>query len=151
MDGIDHVHGGCVGRDGLRVVQATEEEQQAERGLQDHATTDHRTGRGEIIMEGGGLRVVQATEEERAAIGQFLKERGAAAPGAAPAVGASALMSAGLRLAGILFVVAGMGGGLGDLVHLHDSWCEPALAGHAAATATATGNTAAVRQTGSRW
>jgi hypothetical protein len=34
-------------------------------------------------------------------------------------------MSAGLRLAGILFVVAGMGGGLGDLVHPHDSGGGP--------------------------
>src|ERR1019366_8596959 len=48
------------------------------------------------------------------------------APGAAPASGTSALMSAGLRLAGVLFVVAGMGGGLGDLVHLHDSGGGPA-------------------------
>src|ERR1017187_6308393 len=70
---------------------------------------------------GGGLRIVQATEEEQAAITQLLKEGGAEAPGAAPALGTSALMSAGLRLAGVLFVVAGMGGGLGDLVHLHDS------------------------------
>jgi len=30
-----------------------------------------------------------------------------------------------LRLAGVLFVVAGMGGGLGDLVHLHDSGRGP--------------------------
>ena len=74
---------------------------------------------------GEGLRIVQATEEEQAAISQLLKERGAAAPGAAPALGASALMSAGLRLAGVLFVVAGMGGGLGDLVHLHDSGGGP--------------------------
>src|ERR1035438_8523145 len=74
---------------------------------------------------GGGLRIVQATEEEQAAITQFLKERGAEAPGAAPALGTSALMSAGLRLAGVLFVVAGMGGGLGDLVHLHDSGGGP--------------------------
>jgi hypothetical protein len=86
MDGIDHVHGGDV--------------------------------------SGGGLRIVQATAEEQAAITQFLKERGAAAPSAAP--GTSALMSAGLRLAGVLFVVAGMGGGLGDLVHLHDSGGGPA-------------------------
>ena len=75
---------------------------------------------------GGGLRIVQATAEEQAAISQWLKERAAAAPGAAPAPGASALMSAGLRLAGVLFVVAGMGGGLGDLVHLHDSGGGPA-------------------------
>ena len=75
MDGIDHVHGGDA--------------------------------------RGGGLRIVQATEEEQAAITQLLKERGAEAPGAAPALGTSALMSAGLRLAGVLFVVAGMGGGLG--------------------------------------
>jgi hypothetical protein len=88
MDGIDHVHGGDA--------------------------------------RGGGLRIVQATVEEQAAITQFLKERGAAAPGAAPALGTSALMSAGLRLAGVLFVVAGMGGGLGDLVHLHDSGGGPA-------------------------
>jgi hypothetical protein len=74
---------------------------------------------------GGGLRIVQATAEEQAAITQLLKERAAAAPGAAPAPGASALMSAGLRLAGVLFVVAGMGGGLGDLVHLHDSGGGP--------------------------
>jgi hypothetical protein len=86
MDGIDHVHGGDA--------------------------------------RGGGLRIVQATAEEQAAITQFLKERGAAAPGAAP--GTSALMSAGLRLAGVLFVVAGMGGGLGDLVHPHDSGGGPA-------------------------
>jgi hypothetical protein len=83
MDGIDHVPGGDAG--------------------------------------GGGLRIVQATEEEQAAISQWLKERGAAEPGAAPALGTSALVSAGLRLARILFVVAGMGGGLGDLVHPHDS------------------------------
>ena len=88
MDGIDHVHGGDA--------------------------------------RGGGLRIVQATEEEQAAITQLLKERGAEAPGAAPALGTSALMSAGLRLAGVLFVVAGMGGGLGDLVHLHDSGGGPA-------------------------
>ena len=88
MDGIDYVHGGDA--------------------------------------RGGGLRIVQATEEEQAAITQLLKERGAEAPGAAPALGTSALMSAGLRLAGVLFVVAGMGGGLGDLVHLHDSGGGPA-------------------------
>src|ERR1019366_2163620 len=87
MDGIDHVHGGDA--------------------------------------RGGGLRIVQATEEEQAAITQLLKERGAEAPGAAPALGTSALMSAGLRLAGVLFVVAGMGGGLGDLVHRHDSGGGP--------------------------
>ncbi len=87
MDGIDDVHGGDV--------------------------------------SGGGLRIVQATAEEQAAISQLLKERAAAAPGAAPALGMSALVSAGLRLAGILFVVAGMGGGLGDLVHLHDSGGGP--------------------------
>ena len=88
MDGIDYVHGGDA--------------------------------------RGGGLRIVQATEEEQAAITQLLKERGAEAPSAAPALGTSALMSAGLRLAGVLFVVAGMGGGLGDLVHLHDSGGGPA-------------------------
>ena len=77
-------------------------------------------------MDGGGLRIVQATEEEQAAITQLLKERAAAAPGGAPAVGASAPVSAGLRLAGVLFVVAGMGGGLGDLVHLHESGGGPA-------------------------
>jgi len=87
MDGIDHVHGGDA--------------------------------------RGGGLRIVQATAEEQAAITQLLKERGAAAPGATPALGTSALVSAGLRLAGVLFVVAGMGGGLGDLVHLHDSGGGP--------------------------
>src|ERR1035441_7474310 len=76
-------------------------------------------------VSGGGLRMDAATEEQ-AAISQLLKEREAAAPGAAPASGTSALMSAGLRLAGVLFVVAGMGGGLGDLVHLHDSGGGPA-------------------------
>src|ERR1039458_7682225 len=88
MDGIDYVHGGDA--------------------------------------RGEGLRIGQATAEEQAAITQLLKERGAEAPGAAPALGTSALMSAGLRLAGVLFVVAGMGGGLGDLVHLHDSGGGPA-------------------------
>ena len=87
MDGIDHVHGGDA--------------------------------------RGEGLRIMQATAEEQVAITQLLKERGAAAPGATPAPGASALVSAGLRLAGVLFVVAGMGGGLGDLVHLHDSGDGP--------------------------
>jgi len=82
-------------------------------------------GPNEIIAEGERLRVVQATAEEQAAISQLLKERAAAAPGAAPAPGASALMSAGFRLAGVLFVVEGLCGGLGDMVHLLDSGCGP--------------------------
>jgi hypothetical protein len=116
----------CPARQPLEGGVGSGEKQKAEMALLDHGTTDDGTGRGEIIVRAGGLRIVQATEEEQAAISQLLKERGAAARGAAPPLGTSALVSAGMRLAGILFVVAGMGGGLGDLVHPHDSGGGPA-------------------------
>jgi hypothetical protein len=112
MDGIDAVHGDDVGAGHDCPAQQPLEGREG--------------GPGEIVADGKRFRVVQATEEEQAAISQWLKKRAAAASGAAPAPGASALMSAGLRLAGVLFVVAGMGGGLGDLVHLHDSGGGPA-------------------------
>ena len=117
MDGNDHVQGG----NGLRIVQATQEERAAEMGLQDHRTTDDGTGRGE-----SGKQIVQATEEARAAIRGLVSRLAESAPPAAGVGRAPALAWAGLRLAFMVLLAAGVGIGLGDGDEFDDVGCSVA-------------------------
>ncbi len=111
MDGIDQVHGAEAGGDGLRVVQATEEE---------------RTG-GKQKPDDGGLRVEQAREEEQAAIRAMLSRRMESAPAGTGAGRASALAWAGLRLAAAVLLTAGIELGYADGNEFDDVGCSVAL------------------------
>ena len=109
------------GGNGLRIVQATQEERAAEMGLQDHRTTDDGTGRGE-----SGKQIVQATEEARAAIRGLVSRLAESAPPAAGVGRAPALAWAGLRLAFMVLLAAGVGIGLGDGDEFDDVGCSVA-------------------------
>ena len=90
---------------------------------------------------GDGLRAVQATEEERAAIRARLSKRAESAPAAARVGRASALAWAGLRLAAIVLLAAGVGIGLGDGDEFDDVGCtvaqQPGGTSHGARSARA--------------
>jgi hypothetical protein len=114
MDGIDHVHGGDVGRDGLRVVQATEEERTGEKQKAESKKQKPDAG------------LVQATEEARAAIRGVLRKLAESAPAGAKASRASAWAWAGLRLVAIVLLAVGVGIGLGDGDEFDDVGCSVA-------------------------
>jgi len=76
---------------------------------------------------GDGLPAVQATEEEQAAIRAMLSKRAESAPAGAGVGRASALAWAGLRLAAIVLLAAGVEVGLGDGDEFDDVGCSVAL------------------------
>ena len=78
-------------------------------------------------VSGGGLRVVQATKEEQAAIRAMLSKRAESAPAGAGISRASALAWAGLKLAAIVLLAAGVEVGLGDGDEFDDVGCSVAL------------------------
>ena len=84
---------------------------------------------GAIIVDGQRLEMVQATEEEQAAILAILSKR-AESPAASPRAGCgSALARAGVKIAAILFLAAGVGAGLGGGDELDGEGCSVAKLG----------------------
>ena len=90
---------------------------------------------------GGDSRVVQATEEEQAAIRAMLSKRAESAPAAAGVGRAPALAWAGLRLAALVLLAAGVVAGYADGDEFDDVGCtvaqQPGGTSHGARSAQA--------------